>query len=373
MRALIIFVVLLALPALARAYPQFQLSTGNVRCNQCHFAPAGGGLINNYGRDEAGDTISSGGNGRFLHGLWEPPPWLALGADVRLAGVVENEGGKAGVDTEFFPMQADVYVRVGTSNFSAYVIGGVRGAERPYNLPASSLFISREHYLMWREGPTGWYARIGRFFAPYGLRLPEHTAYIERFLGFDLLEETYNVSGGYVDDDWELHVTGFIPDFVRDPVGERGSGVAAYVERRQGHNITWGGQFKVSVGDEDTKAMGGLIGKWFFDGPRIQLMGEADLVHETFKDVDAPRWQFAGFLGGAWYPRRGWMVQLFVERWDEDLSLKGVARDAVGAELQWFPIAHVEVGLYGRLQLIGSGSDDGSGSQVLLLQAHYYL
>ena len=34
----------------ARAYPQWQLSTGAARCNQCHFAPAGGGLINSYGQ-----------------------------------------------------------------------------------------------------------------------------------------------------------------------------------------------------------------------------------------------------------------------------------------------------------------------------------
>ncbi len=372
MRTLLAIAFVLA-PALAGAYPQFQLSSGNVRCNQCHFAPAGGGLINNYGRDEAADTISSGGNGRFLHGLWEPPSWLALGADARLAGVVEYEGAVDGVDKEFFPMQADLYARVGFGQFSAYIVGGVRGAERPNNVPISSLFISREHYVMWREGPTGWYARAGRFFAPYGLRLPEHTAYIERFLGFDLLEETYNLSGGYVGDDWELHLSAFIPDFVRADVGDRGSGASGYFERRQGHNITWGGQFRVSVSDEDTRAMGGLIGKWFFDGPRIMLMAEGDLVHQSFAHADAPRWQFAGFLGGVWYPTRGWMVQLFVERWDEDLSVKGVARDGVGAELQWFPIAHVEVGLYGHLQLIGTGSDDGAGSEQLLLQVHYYL
>src|SRR5262249_42325556 len=162
-RRLLPIAVVLVLPALANAYPQFQLSTGNVRCNQCHFAPAGGGLINNYGRDEAGDTISTfGGNGRLLHGLWAPPSWLALGADVRLAGVVEDEGARTGADTEFFPMQADLYARVGFGQFSAYVVGGVRGAERPNDLPTSSLFISREHWLMWREGPTGWYARIGR-------------------------------------------------------------------------------------------------------------------------------------------------------------------------------------------------------------------
>ena len=55
----------------AEAYPQFQFSTLNSRCQNCHFSPVGGGLINEYGRSEAGDTISRGGDGSFLHGLWK--------------------------------------------------------------------------------------------------------------------------------------------------------------------------------------------------------------------------------------------------------------------------------------------------------------
>ena len=366
-------VALIVLPAVAGAYPQFQLSTGNVRCNQCHFAPAGGGLINNYGRDQAAEVISSGGNGRFLHGLWEPPSWLALGADARVAGLMVREGAKAGTDYAFFPMQADVYARVAVGEFSAEVTGGFRGATRPVDASLGSRLISREHYLMWREGPTGWYVRIGRFFAPYGLRLAEHTAYIRRFLGFDTLEESYNVSGGFVGDEWELHLTAFTKDFIRTPVGQAGSGGAAYFERREGTAIAWGAQARVSAGSEDTRVGGGLVGKIYFEGPKIQLLAEADLVRQIFKDVGPARWQLAGYFGAAWFPVRGLMVQLMLERFDEDMSIKGVARDALGAEVSWFPTAHVEVSLYGRYVLIGTGSSDGSPSQVVLLQLHYYL
>ena len=67
------------------------------------------------------------------------------------------------------------------------------------------------------------------------------------------------------------------------------------------------------------------------------------------------------------------MAQVMFERWDPDLAVKGVARSAVDLELQVFPTAHVELSLFGRLQIIGSGRDDGDPSQVLLLQVHYYL
>jgi hypothetical protein len=372
MRAVLALALTVA-PAAVSAYPQFQLSTGKVRCSQCHFAPAGGGLVNDYGRSEAGDTISAGGDGGFLHGLWSPPSWLALGADVRVAGLAANEGARTGVDYEFFPMQADLYGRVAVEGFSASVTLGFRGATRPVDASLASRLISREHYLMWREGPTGWYVRIGRFFAPYGIRLPEHTAYIRRFLGFNTLEESYNVSGGYVGDEWELHLTAFTADFSRESVGQGGSGGTAYFERREGNAIAWGAQARVSVGSEDTRASGGLVGKVFFDGPRIQILAEADLVRQTFVDADPGRWQLASYLGAAWFPVRGWMAQVMLERFDEDLARRGVARDAAGAELSWFPTAHVELSLYGRFQLIGTGSDDGTPSELVLLQIHYYL
>src|ERR1041384_3379444 len=90
---------------------------------------------------------------------------------------------------------------------------------------------------MWRPSATGPYVRFGRFFAPYGLRFVEHVYFVRRFTGFSLYEETYTASGGYVADDWELHVSGFVPppsgfpDMLQS-VGARESGGAAYYEKR---------------------------------------------------------------------------------------------------------------------------------------------
>ena len=98
MRRLVLFAVagwVFLIGGRAFAYPQFQFSSGTTRCSQCHYDPAGGGLITSWGRDESGDTISLGGNGAFAHGAWTPPSWLALGADVRLAGLYNNSGGPA--------------------------------------------------------------------------------------------------------------------------------------------------------------------------------------------------------------------------------------------------------------------------------------
>src|SRR4029453_2911043 len=72
----------------AQAYPMWQLSTGAARCNQCHYAPGGGGLLTSYGRDAVGEDLSTfGGDGAFLHGAVTLPGWLAIGGDLRGAFV----------------------------------------------------------------------------------------------------------------------------------------------------------------------------------------------------------------------------------------------------------------------------------------------
>jgi hypothetical protein len=126
--ALTTALLVIGLGGVASAYPQFQFSSGTTRCSQCHYDPAGGGLITSWGRDESGDTISRGGDGAFLHGLWDPPSWLALGADVRLAGTINAPGGSQSPVYSFFPMQADGYARFAFGDqFSLYLQGGVRG------------------------------------------------------------------------------------------------------------------------------------------------------------------------------------------------------------------------------------------------------
>jgi hypothetical protein len=369
MRATIVFALVCATAGVARAYPQFQLTTGSVRCNQCHYAPAGGGLINDWGREEAADTISAGGNGAFLHGAWDPPEWLALGGDFRLAGLLSNINDDTPIDAAGFPMQADLHARAEVGPISLSVTVGY-GAVREGDV--LDRLVSREHYLMWRPNPVGPYVRAGRFFAPYGLRLAEHPVYVRRWLGFNTLEETYNVSGGFVNDTWELHATAFTPDFFR-PVGFRGSGGALYLERRFGETAALAVQGRVALDSGDLRAQGGLVGKLHIAGPKLLLMAQADVVRETFDGFDdASRWQLAAYGGVAWRFARGFMAQLMYERWDPHTELKGVARNAADVELQWFPIAHIEVSLFGRMAFIG-GEDDGAASQLLLLQLHYYL
>jgi len=379
----------------AAAYPQFQFSSGTNKCSQCHFSPAGTGLISSWGRSESGDTISMAGDGGFLHGAVTLPSWLALGADIRFAGVRNDDGGQAAPQSAWFPMQADLYSRFAFSDaFSLYLEGGVRGETRPssgfantgignINYDFSTVadrFITREHYLMWRPSATGPYARVGRFFAPYGLRFVEHVYFVRRFTGYNLYEETYTASGGYVGDDWELHLSAFTPPPSSFPdalqsVGSRESGGAAYFEKRFiGESPVVGAvavQARIGVASEEARYQGGVIGKAWVEPAKLLFLGEADLIRQQVTAASFGQDQFVSYSGLSWFPIRGLMASLAYERFQENMSVSTTGRNAYDLQINVFPYAHCEAVLLGRLMTVGQASQPASN--LLMLQLHYYL
>ena len=376
-------IVLLA-PTPASAFPQFQFSSGTTRCGQCHYAPAGTGLISAWGRDESADTISRGGDGAFLHGLWAPPSWLALGGDLRLVSMANSTGGPESPELVSFPMQADLYARlVLPDGFSLNIIAGDRGVVRPGGEPtlggrvssAVDRFMSREHYLMWRPSATGAYVRAGRFFAPYGLRLVEHIFYVRRFTGNALYEEPYALSGGYVGEDWEVHATGFvpIPKSFPDPlqsIGYKEAGGAIYGEMRFGGMAALALQSRVGIANEEARYQGGGVAKVWIDAAKLLFMGEADIIRQQIKGTTGVgQTQFVSFAGITFMPIRGLMTTFAYERFQENLSVSKTGHDATDLEVNFFPWAHIEFLVLGRYQQNG----DGAPATLGMLQFHYYL
>ena len=370
---------LLALGVLARdaaAYPQWQLSTGNARCNLCHIAPAGGGLINDYGRGESADTISQfrGGSPDFLYGVYDEPDWMKLGVDLRVAGLVKDWGETQDPETAVFPMQGDTYSYFRWKDWSFYSVLGPRAQVREPRASFTERFGSREYWFMWRPKTTGWYARAGRFFAPYGLRMADHTAYVRRYLGLNSWEETYNVSAGHVKDEVEWHATAFtrVPDGVQGH-GPRHTGVAAYYERRLGEdqNLAVGTQARAGFGADDRQYWAGGLGKYYLDGARLLFMGQLDVGYQDFTFGPAGRPQLALHGNTTWWPMQGLMVGGAVHRYDQDLSVKNLWRDAADLTLQYFPIGHIELMLLGRLEWLGDHGRDPAS--LLMFQLHYYL
>ena len=364
-------VALAAAPGAADAYPQFQLATGNTRCSVCHIAPAGGGLINEYGRGESGDTISQfGGDGSFLYGVYEEPSWLKLGVDLRGAALAKDNSTNP--EYVLFPMQGDTYVYLKGGSFSLYGVVGPRAQIRETDSIADR-FGSREYWLMWRPKTTGWYARAGRFFAPFGLRSQDHTTYVRRYLGLHSWEETYNVSFGNVSDESEIHVTAFTPvPYEIMGNGPRASGATALYEKRVLEDkAVIGAQVRGAIAETDRTYLVGGIGKYWAESAKMLFMGELDLALQDFDETGSSRPQLAAYLSANYTPLTGLMFGTVLERFDEDMSVKDLARDAASLTLQYFPLAHWELMLIGKLEFQGAEYD--SPTSLAMFQLHYYL
>jgi hypothetical protein len=64
------------------------------------------------------------------------------------------------------------------------------------------------------------------------------------------------------------------------------------------------------------------------------------------------------------------MVTGAFERYDPDLSVEKLWHDAYTVALQYFPLAHWEVMLEGKLEM---PADYGRAQSLAFLQLHYYL
>ena len=125
--------VVLAFAGTAHAYPQFQLYRDKT-CSGCHISPAGGGLLNENGLNDAEEMSTFGTAPEFLNGIVKPPSWLTLGGDFR------GSTGYFQTPQRYLlgiPMQADLYASAQYEHFTFHVtaVSAARVRERERDAP----------------------------------------------------------------------------------------------------------------------------------------------------------------------------------------------------------------------------------------------
>ncbi len=359
---LAIALLVIALPAVALAYPQYQLSKDQT-CTSCHISPAGGGLLNENGLGVAESTSTFGGAPEAAHGKLVGPSWLELTADLRAAaGFIEDLGPHAGG----FPMQAEAAALVHHEGFSFYATLGVQSG----NTPLKFLQL-REHYGMWQSDPGtnhGLYVRVGRFMPVYGLRFAEHNDFTRQYGQTPLYGETYGAAVEYVDPSWEAHLTAFVHDPIQDPV-EFGNGAAAYAEKRLGGVFSIGAEGRYAKSTDDARTAGGITAKYWLDPVLLQLEGQ--VIRQTFAAGGA-RDQVVSYLMATWFVHDGWFVDFGLSQFDADTHVTKMDIEAFDANVHWFATSHWELLLTNRIQTTDFGSG-GHSSGYSLFQFHYRL
>lgn len=360
--------IVLAVPALAHAYPQYQLRA-DATCTGCHLSPAGGGLLSENGLAVAETSSWSGGDPAFLHAIVEPPGWLQLGGEVRFASGMSSSGTPR---FAAFPMQVALGAAATVGAFSLVANGGLRGPKGTGSTASvvASAFWSPEHYAMWRQNPDsteGFYARVGRFSPVFGLRAAEHVAYSQRFGGAPLFDQTYGAAAEYVSQLFEVHATGFL----EDPIGNtatRGDGGALYAEVRPTGRIAIGLEGKYVTRDEARTGYVGVTGKLWLEQADVLLEGEAEIIRRTFPSVDRST-GYVGYVRASKPLGHGLALDLGVGHYQADKRIDAT-RQAFDLDLHWFQSSHLEWLLTTRLELVDGGSTRGG---YVLGQIHYRL
>jgi len=364
--AIAIAVFLLGSGKQAFAYPQYQLNSDKT-CTGCHLAPDGGGILNENGINTAEATAWHAGDGNFMYGM-SKPSWLDLGGDARAAAGFVYPGTASAAA---YPMQAELAASVHWSGFSFHALGGLRQPQ--VNGNALHVIWSREHYLMWQSAPEsheGFYIRVGRMMPTFGLRLAEHVVYTQRFGGEPLYGEVYAVAASYVSDAFEVHATGFVHDSIAS-AAEHGDGGALYAEARIGEHGAIGAEGKYASSPDAHRTYAGLTGKLYLPGPSVMLLGEAEVIHQSFLAANDRVDQIAVYAMASHPLGSGLMLDLGVGHFTQDLQVKGLFRDALDVNLHWFQTAHLEWLATTRLELLDAASHTSGG--YALLQIHYRL
>jgi hypothetical protein len=108
--------------------------------------------------------------------------------------------------------------------------------------------------------------------------------------------------------------------------------------------------------------------KYYVDGLRTLLLGEGNLVRLAPDGANGST-QMVALAGASFLPWKGFMFTLLGERSQEDIMVKNAAWDAATLLFGWFPVAHCEFQLMGRLQY----PEGGNLAETLFFQVHYYL
>lgn len=181
------------------------ITHGYLNCMACHLSPAGGDVLNDYGRTLSKELMST---------------WGIKGSEQPLFGVLKNTekvkwgGDFRSIQTHYksdrlkrgsgFIMQKNI--EAGLKFMKVWFVGSIGTQEGPKNFPNKGEILSEKHYLIWESGDNQ-RVRIGKFKHHFGLNDPIHTRSTKSSLGFGSNSEHYNIEYSFFTDINEIFIT----------------------------------------------------------------------------------------------------------------------------------------------------------------------
>jgi len=244
-------------PLKSYAYPGY-IAYGYSSCLTCHFQPTGGGSINSYARAVQATEISGNLFNQSMENLERvsdfPFQSFSEKLDVQSSFRGLLLGRKITSSDRTFrwvTMQADLAARFQLSP-QLQLIGSVGYVPLPASVAGNSdalpgELLSREHYLAYRPDKD-WGMYAGFFDPVFGLRVPEHNAFIRANLLLNINDQTHGVLAhhSHTTGDFFLHL--FSGNLYQHP-SIRPRGFSSMVDFALGESARLGGSFWFSKSD----------------------------------------------------------------------------------------------------------------------------
>lgn len=363
-------------------------------CGTCHADPSGGELLTKYGRvtsqillsshygkadaAPAGEQASGGeqdaeGKGGFegpksglFWGALDLPDPLLLSGSYRNLYILRPAEEKVFV---FVPvMQADLYgqlrlgpVTMGGSLGMAKVSAGslhARAAQVTHAPDGQINLISRTHYLGVDIG-SEFVLRGGRLNLPFGVRIPEHTAWVRDATRTDReSDQQYGLALAYVGENLRAEVMGIAGNYVvsLEPAGQyadlspdapRERGYSMYIEGIASPTFAAGVSSKVTYArldrltkeEETVRQAHGMTMRWGIL-ENLSVLGEMDVLFRNNASAG-----YTGFLQADYEPWGGLHFLLTGEVLDQGQPVNSTSSPAPGqgdpkfggwVSLDWF-------------------------------------
>jgi hypothetical protein len=389
LRVLLVWLGVLGVQLVARPAHAYvwMIRHGFAECGGCHVDPMGGETLTGMGRVMGESLLAQ----HWLEPLPSDRAKLGFGVtepdDVRLGGSLRvlSVSNLTTDQTAIFPMQADAY---GAGFFGRFSLGlslGLSRASRDYEHASKArvlgsvedegvLLVSRNHWLAYSPSES-WTLRVGRMNLPFGLRLPEHTAWVRSETLTD--RESDQLDGAAV-------------AFARGPfrgelliaVGNlqawepafQQRGYSAYAEVLVMRRLALGAssmvlraprELEVDQGPFSRQAHGLTVR--YCPWTPVVLLAEADVLKNT-----GAGWGYVGMATVDVEPLRGLHLSLareWIDRGEPDvggpLPGRGESREGTWWTLDWFFAPHLEA----RIDLV----QRAQRADTIMAQLHLFL
>ena len=335
------------------AEPRLAVLLG-LKCSACHTNVTGGGKRNAFGSTYQQTQLPANIEG-FTYKNPAITDWLSIGTDVRVTGsyAVQSATPRSAfeVNAANLYLEAQLLRRVLTLYIDQKV--------GPGNA------VAREVFGMFTGLPADGYAKVGKFFLPYGLRIVDDREFIRDITGFNFTTPDQGVEVGIQPGQFSLSasLSNGSGGSAEANDGKQVSGIASWVTR---YFRVGGSASRNDLGDFNRDVVGAFAGLNI--GP-VALLGEFDRIYGQDSNGQ-PKDELVAYGGGNWLITKGLNAKITYGYHDRNVDVAEDQRVRARFGLEYFPIPFLQAsGFYVFRDDIPQAQDQ---HDIAVVELHFY-